>query len=53
MTTKAQDSQEGEDSRYYCPIHSEILKDKPGACSRCGMTMAKDTITEEWKNEPE
>jgi hypothetical protein len=53
MMTKAKDSRDGGDSNYYCPIHPEFLKDKPGACSRCGMTMAKDTTTEEWKDEPQ
>jgi hypothetical protein len=53
MMTKAKDSQDGENSSYYCPIHPEFLKDKPGACSRCGMTLSKDTTTETWKDEPQ
>jgi hypothetical protein len=26
---------------YTCPMHPEIISDKPGACSRCGMELVK------------
>ena len=30
---------------YTCPMHQEVLKDKPGKCPKCGMTLVKkDTI---------
>jgi len=44
---------DGEDFSFYCPIHPEILKDKPGACNQCGMTLSKDTTAEKWKGESE
>jgi hypothetical protein len=52
MNTKTTPSNEDDrDSGYYCPIHSEILKDKPGSCIQCGMPLAKDNTNEEWKDE--
>lgn len=24
---------------YTCPMHPEIQQDKPGICSKCGMTL--------------
>src|SRR4030042_2437959 len=26
---------------YTCPMHSEIISDKPGSCPRCGMELVK------------
>jgi hypothetical protein len=26
---------------YTCPMHSEIISDKPGTCPRCGMELVK------------
>ena len=25
--------------RYTCPMHPEIIKNEPGACPKCGMTL--------------
>jgi hypothetical protein len=27
---------------YTCPMHSEIISDKPGTCPRCGMELVKE-----------
>ena len=33
------------DSVYYtCPMHKEVIRDKPGNCPKCGMTLEKKTI---------
>ncbi|HXL72385.1 MAG TPA: heavy metal-binding domain-containing protein [bacterium] len=48
MPTKVLYSRDDAESSYYCPIHPEILRDQPGACSRCGMPMAKETSNEDW-----
>ena len=26
-------------TRYTCPMHSEIVRDAPGSCPKCGMTL--------------
>src|SRR5512140_1027444 len=26
-------------SRYTCPMHPEIVRDAPGSCPKCGMTL--------------
>ena len=31
------------DSKYVCPMHSEIVSDKPGRCSICGMFLVDKT----------
>ncbi|MBA4322179.1 MAG: hypothetical protein C0408_05115, partial [Odoribacter sp.] len=33
---------------YTCPMHSEIISDKPGTCPKCGMELIK---LEEGKNQ--
>jgi hypothetical protein len=33
------------DSIYYtCPMHKDVIKDKPGKCPKCGMDLVKKTI---------
>ena len=36
----AQQAQQGQE-QYTCPMHPFILKDKPGSCPICGMTLVK------------
>jgi hypothetical protein len=43
MPSKTVDSPGDDESSYYCPIHPEILKNKPGACSLCGMLLVEAT----------
>jgi transcription initiation factor IIE alpha subunit len=28
-------------TKYTCPMHSEVILDKPGKCPKCGMTLVK------------
>jgi Cu(I)/Ag(I) efflux system membrane fusion protein len=39
----AQEAKKGEEGKvlYTCPMHPFIIKDKPGACPICGMTLVK------------
>jgi len=30
---------------YTCPMHPEVISDKPGKCPKCGMTLVKKTTT--------
>ncbi len=32
---------------YTCPMHPQIIKDKPGSCPICGMDLVKKTATGE------
>lgn len=39
---------------YTCPMHSEIKKEKPGACPKCGMNLVEqDQKNEQAHHEPE
>lgn len=44
-----QTHQSGEEATemYSCPMHSEVVSDKPGKCPKCGMTLVKRTAKEE------
>jgi hypothetical protein len=28
-------------TKYTCPMHPEVISDKPGKCPKCGMTLMK------------
>ncbi len=28
-------------TKYTCPMHPEVISDKPGKCPKCGMTLVK------------
>jgi transcription initiation factor IIE alpha subunit len=33
--------------KYTCPMHPEIVMDKPGNCPKCGMTLVEKTNTKQ------
>lgn len=37
-------------TEYTCPMHPEIVRDKPGACPICGMALEPMTVTEDTSN---
>ena len=32
--------------QYTCPMHPEVITDKPGSCPKCGMDLVKKTTSE-------
>ncbi len=38
---------------YTCPMHPEIVSDRPGSCPKCGMALEPRTITAEEEENPE
>jgi len=42
-----------EKTRYTCPMHPQIIRDRPGNCPICGMTLEPRTITAEEPENPE
>ena len=40
-------------TEYTCPMHPEIVRDKPGACPICGMALELRTVTIEDEENPE
>ena len=39
--------------RYVCPMHPEVVSDRPGACPKCGMALEPDVVTAEEGENPE
>jgi len=33
-----------QDPKYVCPMHSQIIRDKPGSCPICGMTLIEKKV---------
>jgi membrane fusion protein, copper/silver efflux system len=40
-TQKPKETVQNNTVKYTCPMHSQIIKDKPGSCPICGMTLVK------------
>lgn len=40
---------QGEKVVYTCPMHPEIIKDKPGKCPKCGMELVEKHTSDESK----
>jgi Cu+-exporting ATPase len=38
---------------YTCPMHPEVVSDRPGSCPKCGMALEPRTITAEEEENPE
>jgi protein-arginine kinase activator protein McsA len=34
-----------ENEMYTCKMHQDVMSDKPGKCSKCGMTLVKQKMT--------
>ena len=44
QTNKQQKKTVSEKVVYTCPMHPEVLKDKPGKCPKCGMNLVKKEV---------
>jgi len=42
---KAKVTQADENVVYTCPMHPEVISDKPGSCPKCGMFLVKKEKT--------
>jgi Cu+-exporting ATPase len=40
-------------TKYTCPMHPEIIRERPGACPICGMALEPMTVTVEEQTNPE
>ncbi len=38
---KQSETKEVASVQYTCPMHSEVISDKPGDCPRCGMALVE------------
>jgi rubrerythrin len=38
------DNKENVSATYTCPMHPEVISDKPGNCPKCGMKLEKKRI---------
>ncbi|HEW98051.1 MAG TPA: hypothetical protein ENF37_05340 [Beggiatoa sp.] len=47
--TSKEHADKHKDIKYVCPMHPEIVRDKPGSCPTCGMYLVKKEI----KSEPQ
>ena len=44
QTDKQQKKTVSEKVVYTCPMHPEVLTDKPGKCPKCGMNLVKKEV---------
>src|SRR5512147_110711 len=44
--TVPQEQKKASDTKtvYICPMHSEVVQDKPGKCPKCGMTLVAKEV---------
>jgi Cu+-exporting ATPase len=43
----------GAASKYICPMHPDVISDKPGTCPKCGMALELSQVTLEEEADPE
>ena len=43
----------GTKTEYTCPMHPEVISDKPGSCPKCGMALEPVTISLDEEDNPE
>ncbi len=53
QASRPQVPQESGGTRYTCPMHPEIIRDRPGACPICGMALEPVVVTLEEETNPE
>lgn len=46
-TTTDKKEQLAKDEVYTCTMHNQVMSEKPGHCSLCGMTLVKQKMTPE------
>jgi hypothetical protein len=44
-TTKKNATEQQVAKKYTCPMHPEVVTDKPGKCPKCGMALVEKTST--------
>jgi len=45
------DTHTGSMQEYTCPMHPEVISDKPGSCPKCGMDLVKKSASEPMKHD--
>lgn len=40
-STPKQEPAGGQTKLYYCPMHPDVVQDKPGTCPKCGMALVE------------
>lgn len=52
--SKSSVSRKSQETLYTCPMHPEIIQDKPGSCPKCGMALeAVPVVLDEEEENPE
>ncbi len=53
MTTRSSSPERGKGSGYTCPMHPEVIEQRPGSCPICGMALEAVTPSAEEEPSPE